>query len=70
MRSVANTAIAPAELHPSVLSLHIFVMVAFTLALFAITYETEGRGRVKRAEGLALASAYFAYITYIVIQNV
>jgi cation:H+ antiporter len=63
-------AIEPAELHPSVLSLHIFVMVAFTLALFAITYETEGRGRVKRVEGLALASAYFAYIAYIVIQNV
>ncbi|HEX9852898.1 MAG TPA: calcium/sodium antiporter [Woeseiaceae bacterium] len=63
-------AIDPATLHPSVLSLHIFVMVAFTLALFALTYETEGRGRVKRPEGLVLATSYFAYIAYIVVQKV
>ncbi len=62
--------IAPAMLHPSVLSLHIFVMVAFTLALFALTYETEGRGRIKRPEGLVLATSYFAYIAYIVMQKV
>ena len=32
-------AIEPSALAPSVLSLHIFVMVAFTLVLFAMTYD-------------------------------
>lgn len=63
-------AIHPAALPPSVLSLHIFVMVAFTLALFAMTYDYEGKGRVNRYEGLALVTAYSVYIGYVVIQNV
>lgn len=63
-------AIEPAPLHPSVLSLHIFVMVAFTLALFAITYETRGQGRIKRLEGGILVTSFVAYIAYIVTQNV
>ncbi|MCI0518552.1 MAG: calcium/sodium antiporter [Woeseiaceae bacterium] len=62
--------IEPASLHPSVLSLHIFVMVAFTLALFAITYETRGKGRIKRIEGVVLVTSYVTYIAYIVMQNV
>ncbi len=62
--------IAPASLPPSVLSLHIFVMVAFTLVLFAMTYEYEGRGKITRFEGLALIAAYVAYQAYVVVQNV
>lgn len=62
--------IQPAALHPSVLSLHIFVMVAFTLVLFAMTYEYEGRGQITRFEGFALITAYLAYQTYVVVQNV
>lgn len=62
--------IQPAALHPSVLSLHIFVMVAFTLVLFAMTYEYEGRGQITRFEGFALITAYLAYETYVVVQNV
>jgi len=62
--------IEPAALPPSVLSLHIFVMVAFTLVLFAMTYEYEGRGQITRFEGLALISAYIAYQSYVVVQNV
>jgi len=62
--------IQPAALPPSVLSLHIFVMVAFTLVLFAMTYEYEGRGRITRFEGLALIAAYLAYQGYVVVQNV
>ncbi len=62
--------IQPAALPPSVLSLHIFVMVAFTLVLFAITYEYDGAGRVNRFEGLCLAGAYVAYIAYVTVQNV
>ena len=63
-------AIQPAVLPPSVLSLHIFVMVAFTLVLFAMTYEYEGRGKITRVEGLALISAYLAYQGYVVAQNI
>jgi len=62
--------IQPATLPPSVLSLHIFVMVAFTLVLFAMTYEYEGRGQITRFEGFALTVAYLAYQTYVVVQNV
>ena len=62
--------IQPAALHPSVLSLHIFVMVAFTLVLFAMTYEYEGRGQITRFEGFALISAYLAYQAYVIVQNV
>ena len=66
----AATVIQPAALPPSVLSLHIFVMVAFTLVLFAITYEYDGAGRINRFEGFCLASAYAAYIAYVTVQNV
>jgi cation:H+ antiporter len=62
--------IQPLALPPSVLSLHIFVMVAFTLVLFAMTYEDDGTGRVNRFEGLCLISAYIAYTSYVVVQNV
>jgi len=62
--------IQPTALPPSVLSLHIFVMVAFTLVLFAMTYEYEGRGQITRLEGFALIAAYLAYQAYVVVQNV
>ncbi|HZW60017.1 MAG TPA: calcium/sodium antiporter [Woeseiaceae bacterium] len=63
------TVIQPSALPPSVLSLHIFVMVAFTLVLFAMTYEYDGRGRINRFEGVCLLTAFVAYITYVVVQN-
>ncbi len=62
--------IAPAPLAPSVLSLHIFVMVAFTLVLFAMTYDYDGKSELSRIEGSALLAAYVAFISYVVIQNV
>lgn len=66
----AATTIHPAALPPSVLSLHIFVMSAFTLVLFAMTYEYDGTGRINRFEGACLFAAFIAYVTYVVIQNV
>ncbi|MDH3442063.1 MAG: calcium/sodium antiporter [Gammaproteobacteria bacterium] len=63
-------AIQPAVLPPTVLSLHIFVMVAFTLVLFAMTYEYDGRGTISRFEGFMLLMAYLAFTTYVVLQNV
>jgi cation:H+ antiporter len=62
--------IAPSALAPTVLSLHIFVMVAFTLVLFAMTYDYDGRGQLSRLEGLALVLAYVAYTGYVVTQNI
>lgn len=62
--------IQPAALAPSVLSLHIFVMSGFTLVLFAMTYEYDGKGRINRIEGAALFVAFLSYITYVVSQNV
>ena len=62
--------IAPAPLAPSVLSLHIFVMVAFTLVLFAMTYDYDGKSELSRIEGSALLAAYVAFMSYVVVQNV
>ncbi len=61
--------IEPAALPPSVLSLHIFVLVAFTLALFAMTYDYDGKGHISRLEGSALLIAFLAYDAYVVAQN-
>jgi cation:H+ antiporter len=62
--------IHPATVAPSVLSLHIFVMVAFTLVLFAMTYDYDGKAMLSRMEGVALLTAYFAYFAYVVAQNI
>jgi cation:H+ antiporter len=62
--------IAPSPMAPTVLSLHIFVMVAFTLVLFAMTYDYDGEGELSRIEGAALLIAFIAYDTYVVMQNV
>jgi cation:H+ antiporter len=62
--------IQPMALHPSVLSLHIFVMVAFTLVLFAMTYDYDGKARLSRLEGAALLAAFIAYDSYVVMQNI
>ena len=62
--------ISPSGLEASVLSLHIFVMVAFTLALFAMTYDYDGKTQVSRVEGAALLLFYMAYNGYVIAQNV
>jgi len=62
--------IEPSALAPSVLSLHIFVMVAFTLVLFAMTYDYDGRAKLSRLEGAALLIAYIAYNGYVIAQNI
>ncbi len=63
-------AISPAAVANEVLSLHMFVMVAFTLVLFAMTYDYEGKSELSRIEGFALFAAYIAYDAYVVLQNV
>lgn len=63
-------AIEPAAVAPSVLSLHMFVMVAFTLVLFAMTYDYEGKSKLSRVEGFSLFAAFIAYHSYVIAQNV
>jgi cation:H+ antiporter len=65
----AAAIIEPAALPESVLSLHIFVLVAFTLVLFAMTYDYDGKGHISRLEGTALLTAFIAYDAYVVVQN-
>ncbi len=62
--------IEPTALPPTVLSLHIFVMVAFTLVLFAMTYDYNDHSDLSRLEGLALLGAFVAYDSYVIMQNV
>ncbi len=62
--------IEPTALAPSVLSLHIFVMVAFTLVLFAMTYDYDNKGQLSRLEGTALLAAYIAYDGYVIAQHI
>lgn len=62
-------AIQPTALAPTVLSLHIFVMVAFTLVLFAMTHDYNGKAKLTRLEGAALLVAYLAYESYVIAQN-
>jgi len=62
--------VAPSALAPTVLSLHIFVMVAFTLVLFAMTYDYDGKAKLSRMEGFALLAAFIAYDSYVVVQNI
>ena len=63
-------AIDPSALSPTVLSLHIFVMVAFTLVLFAMTYDYDGKADLSRLEGVALLGAYICYFGYVVSQTI
>ena len=66
----AAAIIEPASLPPSVLSLHIIVLVAFTMVLFVKIYHYNGKGHISRLEGAALLIAFLAYDTYVVVQNV
>ena len=47
-----------------------FVLVAFTLVLFAMTCEYDGRGAISRFEGVLLVTAYITFTAYVVVQNV
>jgi cation:H+ antiporter len=61
--------ISPTDIDPIVLSLHFFVMIAFTLVLFAMAYNYSGAGRINRLEGSALLLAFFAYHFYVMSQS-
>lgn len=61
--------IAPTELTPTVLTLHFFVVAAFTLVLFAMAYTYTGIGYINRIEGGILFCAFAAYHYYVITQD-
>lgn len=61
--------IHPTELPATVLTLHFFVMSAFTLVLFAMAYTYTGTGQINRLEGLVLLLAFLAYHAYVISED-
>ncbi len=57
--------IHPAPFETEVLTLHLPVMIGFTLVLFTMAYDFSGRGRINRVEGYALVIAFATYHYYI-----
>jgi cation:H+ antiporter len=62
-------AIHPASFTPAMLGLHLPVMIALTLVLFALTYNFTGTGRISRFEGLILLGVFIGYEGYLVVNR-
>ena len=58
--------IKPTGFGEDILLLHLPVMIALTLVLFAMTYNFTGKGRISRLEGIALLSVFFWYEGYVI----
>ena len=63
------SAIQPAVLPSPVLSSQVFVMVAFTLVLFASTNDLEGKTHISRIEGFSMLIAFAAFEVYTVASS-
>jgi len=61
--------IHPTSVLGSVLLLHVPVMIGFTLALFAMTYNFTGGERINRLEGVALLAAFSGYHWFLYLQH-
>jgi cation:H+ antiporter len=61
--------IHPTVVAESVLTLHMFVLIGFTIVLFAMTYYYGDTARIDRRSGVALLTAYVAYTSYVISQN-
>ncbi len=57
--------IHPADLNPDAVTVHLPVMLAFTVAFFFIAYNQTGTLRVSRAAGFMLLAAYIAYLGFL-----
>jgi len=60
--------IHPAPLDPGVLTLHLPVMLALTVAVLVMAYNWRGRSLLTRPEGLALLLTFFAYHGWILMD--
>jgi len=61
--------IHPSAFTQSMLGLHLPVMIALTLVLFALTYNFTGTGRISRIEGFILLSVFLGYEGYLVYNQ-
>lgn len=62
--------ISPAPLPEQVLLRDFPVMIAMTVALFAMAYGFRGPGRLNRFEGFALIAAFFSYQATIIFSSI
>ena len=61
--------IRPTALEPAAVTLHLPVMLAFTVAFFFIAYNHTGTIRVSRWQGIILLLGFFTYHSYLARQN-
>lgn len=61
--------LAPGAISGDVISRDMLVMLALTLALFAMGRSNEGHGTINRLEGGLLLSCFIAYLSWIVWQS-
>lgn len=59
-------AVGPTGFEREVLTRDFLVMIGLTIALFAMAYNIDGEGNIKRSEGAALLLAFIAYISFVV----
>lgn len=62
----AAITISPLSIGPTVLTLHLPMMVGLTLVLFAMAYNFSGESRIKRSEGVLLLLSFFIYHGYVI----
>ncbi len=55
----------PTGFSSEILGVHLPVMIALTLILFAMTYNFTGAGRISRIQGIALLGGFIWYIGYL-----
>lgn len=58
--------IQPMPIPPEILNRDWLVMAGLTLALFALGYDRNGKGRINRLEGGGLIAVYVAYTVYLI----
>ena len=63
------SAIQPAVLPASFLSLHVMAMAAFTLVLFVSTCRVDGEQQITRIAGFSLLVAFIAYAVYTIVPD-
>ncbi|MCK5425652.1 MAG: calcium/sodium antiporter [Emcibacter sp.] len=61
--------IAPSIIPASVISLHILVMIGFTLGLFVMTYDCDGERTIGKREGFSFLGAFLAYEAYVIMGS-
>lgn len=61
--------IRPADLQPTILSIHYPVMIAFTLPLLLIAYNPFGSKGIGRGTAFTLLAAYFGYQSLVIGQS-